>query len=102
MTKAKKENTVERVVVGPKGIWVDGKEGEGKRLAGIGETVHIPAKSAKAFARYLEAPAVAKAKAAAKKAEDAAAADEGKEAKPAETAKAPEPAKKEGGDSKES
>ncbi len=90
MAKAKAEKLVTRVVVGPKGIWINGPDG-GKVLAGIGETIKIPARSAKQFARYLEAPTVAKAKAAAKKAEDEAADDEG------DAPEAPE-----GGDSKES
>ncbi len=78
--KAKKEKLVTRVVVGPKGIWIPDGEGHGgRRLAGIGETIKLTAKSAKAFSRYLEAPNVAKAKAAAKVAEDAAADDEGEE-----------------------
>ncbi len=88
--KAKANKLVERVVVGPKGIWISDDEG-GKRLAGIGETIPITAKSAKAFSRYLEAPGVAKAKAAAAQAEAEALADEGEEK-----------VEDEGGDSEES
>ena len=79
--KAKAPKMVTRVVTGPKGVWVDDPDSDtgSKRLAGIGETIKITAKSAKAFARYLEAPGVAKAKAAAKAAEEEAASDEGEE-----------------------
>lgn len=76
--KAKADKLVERIVVGPKGIWVTDDEGS-KRLAGIGETIKITAKSAKAFSHYLEAPGVAKAKAVAAQAEADALADEGEE-----------------------
>ncbi len=99
--KAKAEKLVERVVVGPKGIWVNTDDGS-KRLAGIGETVKIPAKSAKAFARYLEAPGVAKAKAAAKAAEDEAAADEGDENDEAEETSGDDKVDGAGDDSEES
>lgn len=72
MAKATKEKLVKRVIVGPKGIWVKGE------LKGIGETIMLPLRSAKRFARYLEAPGVASAKAAVAKAE--AEADEDAEA----------------------
>lgn len=75
MAKAKaKEELVERIVVGPKPIHAhDPKTGE-RILAKIGDTVFLPARSAKTFARYLKAPGVAKAEAAVKAAEDKAAA----------------------------
>ena len=79
MAKAKAAKLVTRVVTSPKGIWVPGPGGEGRIHAGEGESVQISAKSAKAFARYLEAPTVAKAKKAAKVAEEAAAAGEEEE-----------------------
>ena len=82
MAKAKAEKLVTRVIVGPKGIWVKGE------LKGIGETVKLTARTAKAFSRYLEAPGVAKAKAAVKEAEEADVEDENEA-----------PAEDEGGDS---
>lgn len=97
MAKAKAEKLVERLVVGPKGIHgIDPKTGDRRHYA-VGETIKLPAKSAKKFARYLEAPGVAKAKAAAKAAEEEAEADEGDAAEGTKAAAAPE-----GGDSSES
>ncbi len=75
MTKAKAEKLVTRVIVGPKGIWIKGV------LHPVGTTIRLPAKSAKAFSRYLESPNVARAKAAAFAAEEEAAA-EGAEEEP--------------------
>lgn len=77
MSKAKAEKLVTRVIVGPKGINIKDPQTGERRLAKVGETIKLPARSAKAFARYLEAPGVAKAKEAAAKAEADALADEG-------------------------
>lgn len=80
MAKAsKKEKLVTRVVVGPKGIHhIDPKTGE-RRYFDIGEPIQLSAKSAKAFARYLEAPGVTKARAAVKEAENADSGDDDNE-----------------------
>lgn len=57
------EKLVERVVVGPKVVHYHHPE-TGERTRGeVGDTIHLPLRSAKAFARYLEAPEVAAAKA---------------------------------------
>lgn len=63
MAKAQaQEELVERIVVGPKGIHCRDPE-TGKRVfAKVGDTVHLPARTATAFATYLEAPEVAAAK----------------------------------------
>ncbi len=81
MTKAKapkKEKLVERVVVGPKGIHCHDKNGE-RIFAKIGDTIYLPARSAKKFEQYLEIPSVAKAKAEVKAAEAEAEADDAAE-----------------------
>lgn len=76
MAKAKaKEKLVERVVIGPKGIHAHDPKSGDRIFAKVGDTVFLPARSAKKFARYLEAPEVAKAKAAVAKAEAEAAVD---------------------------
>lgn len=68
-----KEALVERVVMGPKGIHChDPKTGD-RIFAKVGDTVHLPVRSARKFARYLEAPEVAKAKRKVAKAEEVAA-----------------------------
>ncbi len=97
MAKAKAEKLVERVIIGPKGIWVKGE------LKGVGETIKLPMRSAKAFARYLEAPGVAAAKAAVAKAE-AEAVDDAAAEKATEEAedKAEEELQSQGDDSEES
>lgn len=95
MAKAAKEKLLERVVVGPKPIHAQDKDGN-RYVAQVGDTVYLPPHTAKTFARYLADPKVAKAQAAAKQAEEASAADE--------TAETPAPAaaSDEGGGSDES
>lgn len=77
MTEASKgEHLVERLVVGPKPIhYHDPKTGE-RKLGNIGDTIRLPARSAKAFSRYLISPEVAAARAKAEAAEAAEAAEE--------------------------
>lgn len=61
MAEAKQE-LVERVITGPKGIWAIDDKGN-RYLAKPGETVKLSTRTAKSFARYCEAPNVAAAKA---------------------------------------
>ena len=88
MAKAKKEELVERLVIA-KGIHCHNEKGE-RYFAKVGDTIKLPLRSAKTFARYLEAPGVAAAKA------DVAAAEAKAEAKPAAE---PEVKAEAGGDS---
>jgi len=69
-TKVAKPKTegVQRVVVGPKSIWVPNETG-GRRLAEIGEEITVSQKTANTFKDRLKDVTVAKAEAAVAKAE---------------------------------
>jgi len=60
--KAPKNEGVQRVVMGPKSIWVPNEFG-GRRLAEIGETITVSQKTANTFKDRLKSVAVAKAEA---------------------------------------
>jgi hypothetical protein len=100
MTKAK-EKLVERIVIGPKPIHAHDPETGARIVAQIGDTVFLPARSAKAFARYLKDPKVAAAEAAVTAAEAEAEASE-PEAEAPEPSPKEAPSESEGGDSDES
>ena len=72
---APKVEGVQRVVMGPKSIWVSDESG-GRRLAEIGETITVSQKTANTFKDRLKDVAVAKAEAAVAKAEAKAAGDD--------------------------
>jgi len=67
-TAKPKAEGVQRVVVGPKSVWVPNETG-GRRLADIGETITVSQKTANTFKDRLKDVAVAKAEAAVAKAE---------------------------------
>lgn len=58
--KQKDNGRVERVVTGPKGIWITADDGQ-RKLAAEGETVHVSARAAMTFKERLKAPEVARA-----------------------------------------
>ncbi len=98
MAKAKaKEGLLERVVVGPKPLHCTNYETGERYVAKVGDTVWLTPQHAKSKARYLQAPAVAKAQAIAKEAEE----EEALKEAPSGAGIAIE-AEAEGGDSKES
>lgn len=98
MAKAKaKEELLERVVTGPKSIWHTDPKTGARHEYKVGDTIWLAPQHAKSKARYLQAPAVAKALASARKAEEAEAAKEAPEIKISAT---PAPAAE--GDSAES
>ncbi len=79
-TKANSE-LLERVVVGPKPLHCTDYETGVRFIAAVGDTVFLTPQHAKSKARYLQAPAVAKALANARKAEEAEAEKESPEIK---------------------
>ncbi len=98
MAKSKANSELlERVVVGPKPLHCTNYETGVRYIAAVGDTVFLTPQHAKSKARYLQAPAVAKALASARKAEEAEAAKEAPEIKISAT---PAPAAE--GDSAES
>jgi len=75
--KTPKNEGVQRVVTGPKSIWIPNETG-GRRLAEIGETITVSQRTANTFKDRLKDVAVAKAEAVVAKAEAVAAGvDEG-------------------------
>jgi hypothetical protein len=66
--KAPKNEGVQRVVTGPKSVWIPTESG-GRRLAEIGETITVSQKTANTFKDRLKDVAVAEAEAVVAKAE---------------------------------
>jgi len=71
---------VERIVTGPKSVWIPSEDGNGRRLAEIGELITVSQRAADAFSDRLKDVAVAKAEQAVAKASAAARGEEAPEA----------------------